>query len=709
MRRKMSAALLGVGVLLAVTVQSTVQAAPTRYEVETAPATCDGTIDSDHAGFSGTGFCNTPNATGTSAQWTVNAANAGTATVGIRYANGTTTNRPADISVNGAVQHAASAFSGTGSWSTWATKTVTVSVNAGSNTIRLVATTSGGLANIDYLDLEVTPPTSAYQAENCTISQGLVESNHAGYTGTGFVNYDNVAGSYVQCTVSAAEAGSATVTFRYANGSTTNRPLSISVNAVDTGSVNFPGTGGWPNWAEVSTTVNLNAGANTIRATATTSDGGPNLDRLTLSIAGPPDTVAPTTPGNPGCTNIGSSSLTLSWGASTDNVGVTQYRIWSGGSPIQTVSGNPPATSANVAGLTPSTSYTFSVSARDAAGNESTRSGSVTCTTQAGGTGTPVGINGQLHVCGTKLCNQFNQPVQLRGMSSHGLQWYYQCLNTASLDALANDWNADVVRISMYIQEGGYETDPRLFTDRVHNLIEMATARGMYAIVDWHMLDPGDPMYNLSRAKTFFTEIANRHKNKVNILYEIANEPSGVSWSRIRDYAHQIIPVIRTEDSDGVILVGTRAWSSLGVSDGSNETEVINSPVNATNIMYTFHFYAASHGSTYLNTLSRAADRIPMFVTEFGTQTYTGDGGNNFTMSQQYLDLMAAKKISWTNWNYSDDFRSGAVFTTGTCPGGPFAGTSRLKAAGVWVRDRIRTPDNFPTGSTPGLTRSASW
>ena len=80
-----------------------------------------------------------------------------------------------------------------------------------------------------------------------------------------------------------------------------------------------------------------------------------------------------------------------------------------------------------------------------------------------------------------------------------------------------------------------------------------------------------------------------------------------------------------------MILLGTRAWSSLGVSDGANETEVINNPVNATNIMYTFHFYAASHGTEYLNALSRAADRIPMFVTEFGTQTASGDGGNNFT------------------------------------------------------------------------------
>ena len=156
--------------------------------------------------------------------------------------------------------------------------------------------------------------------------------------------------------------------------------------------------------------------------------------------------------------------------------------------------------------------------------------------------------------------------------------------------------------------------------------------------------------------------------------------------------------MIRAHDPDNVILLGTHGWSTLGHSDGRPPTDVYNNPVNGTNIMYTFHFYAASHGTDYLNLLSSAADRIPMFVTEFGTQQASGDGGNNFPRSQQYMDMMAAKKISWTNWNYSDDMRSGAVFTQGTCPGGPFAGTSRLKQAGVWIRDHIKNPpDNFPT------------
>ncbi|WP_369371776.1 glycoside hydrolase family 5 protein [Promicromonospora sp. Populi] len=315
--------------------------------------------------------------------------------------------------------------------------------------------------------------------------------------------------------------------------------------------------------------------------------------------------------------------------------------------------------------------------------------GSTTPQSAAAPQATPVAANGQLRVCGVRLCNQQGTQIQLRGMSTHGTQWYSQCVTNASLDTLANDWGADVVRISTYVQEGGYETNPQRFTALVNEYIDKLTARGVYAIVDWHMLDPGDPNFNLQRAKTFFTAIAQRNNGNNNIIYEVANEPNGVSWQTIKGYHEQIIPVIRAQDPDAVILLGTRAWSSLGVSDGANESEVVNNPVNASNVMYTFHFYAASHGQEYLDALSRAADRIPVFITEFGTQNYAGEGANDFNMSQRYLNLAASKKISWVNWNFSDDHRSGAVLTEGSCASGSF-GTGNLKEAGRWIRDQIR-------------------
>jgi pectate disaccharide-lyase len=147
-------------------------AATTRYEAEVSPAVCLGTIDSDWAGFSGSGFCNGTNSTSGYAQFTVNAT-AGTATLAVRFANGTTTARPANLVVNGATVQSVS-FEGTGTWTGWTTKTLTVTLNAGSNTIRLTPTGSGGLANLDYLDVTTgddTPPPAAdtlYVAPNGT-------------------------------------------------------------------------------------------------------------------------------------------------------------------------------------------------------------------------------------------------------------------------------------------------------------------------------------------------------------------------------------------------------------------------------------------------------------------------------------------------------------------------------------------------------------
>ncbi|MDI6100068.1 cellulase family glycosylhydrolase [Actinoplanes sp. NEAU-A12] len=304
--------------------------------------------------------------------------------------------------------------------------------------------------------------------------------------------------------------------------------------------------------------------------------------------------------------------------------------------------------------------------------------------------GTPVGVNGQLKVCGTKLCNERGQVVQLKGMSTHGLQWFPNCYTDASLDVLANEWNSDLLRIAMYVQEQGYETDPAGFTNRVNNLVEEATERGMYAMIDFHILTPGDPAFNLERAKTFFAQVSARHAAKKNVIYEIANEPNGVSWAQIKNYAEQVIPVIRANDPDAVIIVGTRGWSSLGVSEGGNSSEIVNNPVNASNIMYTFHYYAASHKDNYRAEVERAAASLPLFVTEFGTVTYTGGGAVDTASSNAWFDLLDRLRIGYANWTFSDANEGSAALRPGTCNAGSFAGTGSLTESGAMLRNRLR-------------------
>jgi Chitobiase/beta-hexosaminidase C-terminal domain len=124
----------------------------------------DGTIDSDWAGFTGAGFANTLNATNSAIRWKVNAAVSGSYTLRWRYANGGTTNRPGNAVVNGSTAVSGVAFNATGVWSAWTnSSTVTVTLAAGLNDISLVATTAGGLANIDSMTVSGDNP----QAGNC--------------------------------------------------------------------------------------------------------------------------------------------------------------------------------------------------------------------------------------------------------------------------------------------------------------------------------------------------------------------------------------------------------------------------------------------------------------------------------------------------------------------------------------------------------------
>lgn len=71
-----------------------------------------------------------------------------------------------------------------------------------------------------------------------------------------------------------------------------------------------------------------------------------------------------------------------------------------------------------------------------------------------------VSKNGQLRVSGNQLVNQAGEAIQLKGMSSHGLQWFGQFSNYDSMKWLRDNWGMTVFRAAMYTQDGGYINDP---------------------------------------------------------------------------------------------------------------------------------------------------------------------------------------------------------------------------------------------------------
>ena len=144
---------------------------------------------------------------------------------------------------------------------------------------------------------------------------------------------------------------------------------------------------------------------------------------------------------------------------------------------------------------------------------------------------------GRLQVKDNQLCNEKGEWIQLRGMSTHGLQWYpwkgeESVLNETSLDVLSREWNADILRISMYPDEGDYKCNTDHYHVMIDTLVDEVLKRGMYCIIDWHMLSPGDPWYNIEHAKRFFTRMSFQHGKKRFVIYEICNEPN--RWTRSR-------------------------------------------------------------------------------------------------------------------------------------------------------------------------------
>jgi endoglucanase len=327
---------------------------------------------------------------------------------------------------------------------------------------------------------------------------------------------------------------------------------------------------------------------------------------------------------------------------------------------------------------------------------------------------------GRLQVIGTHLCGSDGKPVQLRGMSTAGLQWYGEVVNANAFTALARDWKADVVRLALYVGEGGYAKHAEL-KQLVWKGVDLAIANGMYAIVDWHVLTPGnpnDPVYE--GAQAFFDEVSRKYGKVPNLIYEIMNEPNGeLEWAAdLKPYAEKMVATIRANDPEGVILIGSGTWSQ-DVNLAAAE------PLAGKNLMYTFHFYAGSHGEALRSKVQAAIDRgAAVFCSEWGTSEASGNGGPYLKAAEEWLAFLDRNLISWVNWSLCDKSETSAALKSlpAALRGGNQALADResllvpatmgpegylvweppaLSASGTFVRGRMRAPRPVPDAAKP--------
>ena len=299
-----------------------------------------------------------------------------------------------------------------------------------------------------------------------------------------------------------------------------------------------------------------------------------------------------------------------------------------------------------------------------------------------------VSSNGTLHVSGTNLQNQYNQNFRLKGLSSHGIQWYSDIITYDNLKHLRDSWGINVFRIAMYTNENGYISQPDKMKKTAYNIIDMCINLDLYVVIDWHILSDGDPNIYLEQSKIFFNETSAKYKDYPNVIYEICNEPnqSYVTWSNhIKPYAEKIIPIIRNNSKNSVILVGTPDWSK-------DLSSVSKDPLKYDNIMYTVHFYAATHKTELQNTITSALNKnIPVFVSEWGTTDASGNSNFDLNSSKNWIEFMDKNNLSWINWSFCNKSEDSAILSSNYNIKSSSSIDEHLTKSGEFIKANINT------------------
>ena len=304
---------------------------------------------------------------------------------------------------------------------------------------------------------------------------------------------------------------------------------------------------------------------------------------------------------------------------------------------------------------------------------------------------------GRLKVSGTRIIGENGQEVQLRGISTHGLGWFPEFVNNEAFGEFRNNWGANVIRLALYTSENnGYCTDgdKNKLLNTVYKGVEYATANDMYVIIDWHVLNDNNPNKYKGEALEFWDSISKKYANNNNVIYEICNEPCGdTSWTDIKNYANEIIPEIRTNDPNAIIVVGTPTWSQ-------DVDKAASSPIAGyDNIMYTLHFYAATHKDDLQNKMINAIKAgLPIMVTEFGICDASGNGALDIPSANKWVKLMNDNGISYICWNLSNKSESSALIKSSCNKKSGFE-VSDLSDEGKWLYELLRS--SAANGVTP--------
>ena len=330
---------------------------------------------------------------------------------------------------------------------------------------------------------------------------------------------------------------------------------------------------------------------------------------------------------------------------------------------------------------------------------------------------TPVGKHGRLHLAKVDgygnapvIVDQYGKPFQMRGASTHGVQWFPEYINKGAMQTLRDEWGVNLLRMACYVtQYNGYTNGGQSLIDsKIVEGVQAAKELGMYVIVDWHIHEE-NPHTTKTVAEQFFKKYATLYKDYDNVIFEICNEPTGVQWytggKDLYSYCKDIAGIIRDCGSKALIVCGTNNWSQ-------DVEDVAKKPLKDDgfeDIMYTFHFYSGTHYEDKRQKVRTAvAAGTPIFVTEFGICDASGNGGYDTANADEWIEFLDSMNISYACWSFCNKGESASYLKTSCNKTTGGFEESDLTTTGIWLVNTYRAHQEAEEGTDTETTASPS-
>jgi len=285
-----------------------------------------------------------------------------------------------------------------------------------------------------------------------------------------------------------------------------------------------------------------------------------------------------------------------------------------------------------------------------------------------------------LKLVGTQLTDAGGKPIMLRGVSFGWHNWWPRFYNAGAVQWLKNDWKCNVLRAAMGVEpDKGYIKEKEWSKEKIKSVVDTAIQENIYVIIDWHSHN-----IRLNEAKEFFAEMATTYGKYPHVIYEIFNEPELQSWADVKSYSIEVIKTIRGIDPDNIILVGSPHWDQ-------DIHIVADDPIKGyDNLMYTVHFYAATHKQWLRDRGDYALGKgIPIFISESAGMEASGNGPLDEQEWKNWIGWAEKNKISWITWSVTDKNETCSMLLPSAASEGNWQ-EKDMKESGIKTRSLIR-------------------